>query len=369
MTGAEIALVAAIVLAVVMAGGLVVMVVALLRSRAAGDLGAERAAEEASRLRSALSDELGRNRSELGDAVSKLREEVNKRLAESTQTTGERLDGSAKRVDSRLEAVAKRIADVGKSLAAMDESHKQIRELARDIAGLQKILQPPKLRGGLGELLMENALREVLPETQFALQHTYADGKRVDAVIRLGERAVPVDSKVPLDAFRRMMEADGAERTKLRRDFVRDVKLRIDETASYIRPGEGTFDFALMYVPAENVYYEAVLKSPETAESITSYARKRKVVIVSPNSFFAYLQAIAVGLKGLKVEERAEEVILELGRLGREFAVFAEEFRLVGRHVSNAAGKFQEAENRLAKFAARLEALESLEGDPPGEDS
>jgi len=356
VNGAEIALV---IFGVVLLGalvGIVILAAALLRSRGAGTA----ATEEASRLRSELSGEFARGRTETAEALTNLRKELNERLDLSARSTGERLEGSAKRVDERLEAVAKRIGEVGKSIAAMGEAQKRIRELAQDIAGLEKILQPPKARGGLGELLLENALREVLPEANFALQHGFTDGTRVDAVIKLEGRLVPVDSKFPLESFRRMTGAESEDdRRAAERDFKKDVKTRIDETATYIRPGEGTFDFALMYVPAENVYYEAVLGSPDEKGTIAAYARSKKVVPVSPNSLYAYLQVIALGLSGLKLEERAEEIGRELGLLGREFGVVAEEFRLLGRHLKNASAKWDDTDKRLTKFADRLEAIKS----------
>jgi len=367
MTGTEIAL---ILLGVGMLAAVVavaVLAAALLRAKGAGPAGAE----EASRLRSEISGELDRSRTETRDTLAGLRKVLDERLDGSSKLVGDRLDSSSKLVGQRLEAVTKRVAEVGKSLAAMDESHKQIRDLAKDIAGLQEILRPPKARGGLGELLLENALKEVLPEPSFEMEHMFSDSKRVDAVIKLGGKLVPVDSKFPLDSFRRLTDAKSEEDRKVaRRDFKKDVMLRIDETASYIRPGEGTFDFALMYIPAENVYYETILKDDGAKVSIAEHARSKKVIPVSPNSLYAYLQAIALGLKGLKIEERAEKIMKDLLRLGREFKVFSDEFRLVGKHLGNASGKFEDAERRLTKFDARLESIQSDpledEGDTGG---
>ncbi len=345
-----------------------VAIVALVIIVAAGRRGGG-GAEEAAAMQSALAEELRQGRGELADSLTRLREELNDRLEQSSRTTGERLDGSHKLVDERLGTVVKRISDIGKELAAMGEAHNQIRDLAKDIAGLQRILQPPKARGSLGELLLENALREVLPESSFEMEYMFADSKRVDAAIKLSDKLVPVDSKFPLDSFKRLTEAESDEARKAaKRDFKKDVMVRIDETASYIRPGENTFDFALMYIPAENVYYETILKDDGAKVSIAEHARSKKVIPVSPNSLYAYLQAIALGLQGMKIEERAGNIMKELGRLGREFNVFAEEFRLVGKHLGNASGKFDESERRLAKFADRLEAIESLSGDGPSPD-
>src|SRR5207249_2665589 len=199
---------------------------------------------------------------------------------------------------------------------------------------LAQVLKSPKMRGGLGETLLERLLDEMLPREHWTTQHGFRSGEKVDAAITIGERIVPVDAKFPLENFRRMLgESDDTQRRQHRKAFARDVKLRVDEIAKkYILPDEGTYDFALMYVPAENVYYEIAVR-PEDAEDepIAAYALSRRVVPVSPNSIFAYLQVIVLGLKGLRIEANARRIQEDLARLGGDVAKLRGPLATLGR--------------------------------------
>jgi DNA recombination protein RmuC len=189
-------------------------------------------------------------------------------------------------------------------LGQVAEMATRMESLGREIEELQGILKAPKLRGNMGEASLEEFLRQVLPPGAFEIQHRFAGGQAVDAVIRLRDHLVPVDAKFPLESFQRMVGAeDDTARKTARKEFEKSVKGRIDEIADkYIRPGEGTFEFALMYIPAENVYYEVIIKDENLGDqgSLLAYATSRRVVPVSPNSFFAYLSTIATGLKGCR---------------------------------------------------------------------
>jgi DNA recombination protein RmuC len=179
---------------------------------------------------------------------------------------------------------------------------------------------------------------------------------------------VPVDAKFPLENFQKMLAAQSDdERKSWRRKFVSDVRKHADAIASkYILPDEGTFDFALMYIPAENVYYETIIKDDNFGEekSVSAYAIERKVIPVSPNSLYAYLQAIVLGLRGMKVEERAQEIIESLSRLKGDLDRFRGEFETLGTHIGNAWKKYEEADKRLVKFEDRLESVEGKHLDP-----
>ncbi len=285
------------------------------------------------------------------------------------QTLQEQLKGVDSRFGSMQEAVnlslrsaSESMGKIGEQLGGLGKSAERILEVGQDISALQDILQPPKLRGGLGELLLEQLLAQVLPAASFQTQYRFRSGEIVDAVITLPEGLIPVDSKFPVDSFKRLLEAEGEDaRGRLRREFVRDVKARIDEVAKYVRPDEGTLDFALMYVPAENVYYEAILGAD--AESPMTYALERRVYLVSPNTFHALLQALLRGLNVLKVQEHAEEMMGRLGQLRREFDRFRGEFDVLGTHVSRAKNKYDELDRMAGRLGDRL-AL-SLEGPQP----
>jgi DNA recombination protein RmuC len=190
----------------------------------------------------------------------------------------------------------------------------------------------------------------------------FSNGERVDAVVRLGEKLVPIDSKFPLDNFKRIIECKTEEeRRTSQKVFYRDVKRHIDDIASkYIVPQEGTYDFALLYIPAENVYYETITKDDSFGEEkgILNYALKKKVIPVSPNSFYAYLQVIVLGLKGFQIERHALEIQALLAGLGKELKAFQEDFQLVGKHLNNALSKFDDARKKLDKFNFKLEQIE-----------
>ena len=292
---------------------------------------------------------------QMGQLVSN----VNERLKESSEV----LQKSQQSLGERLDNAARVVGNVQKSLGSLEEANRKIYEVGKDIASLQEILRAPKLRGGLGEFFLGGLLGQILPSDHFTTQFSFRSGEKVDAVIKLGGSLVPVDSKFPLENFKRMLEGvTEDDKNKARRQFVADVKKHIDAIATkYILPDEGTYDFALMYIPAENVYYETIIKDDAAGvdRNISQYALSKKVIPVSPNSFYAYLQAIVLGLKGMKIEERAKEIIQYLGRLEGDFSRFKEEFNLVGKHIGHAQSSFQSADKRLDQFGQKLLAAEA----------
>ena len=298
--------------------------------------------------------QMGQLNSNLSNQFNQLLSQMNLRLKESSELIQETNKGLGERMDG----VTRVFGDVKGSLGKLDEASQRIFEVGRDISGLKQILQAPKIRGGLGELFLENLLSQMLPTEHYVLQHPFKSGIKVDAAIRLGGSLIPVDAKFPLPAFQKILDAqDDAERKAARTLFVKDVKKRIDEVSKYILPDEGTFDFALMYIPAENVYYEVITRDGE--EAIGDYALARKVIPVSPNTMYAYLQAIALGLRGMKIEEHAKEISDTLGRLKGDLGRFKEHFDTLGKHLNNSRSKYDEASSVLAKFEAKLEGIES----------
>jgi len=253
-------------------------------------------------------------------------------------------------------------------LGQLQESTQSMIRIGQDISSLQDILKAPKLRGILGELFLEELLRQLLPQDRYVLQYGFRSQEKVDAVILLGPGMVPVDSKFPLESFKRHLQAGAEEdRRRARRQFNQDVKKHVDSIAQkYILPEEGTFDFALMYIPAENVYYETIVKDegdPE-GESLVAYALARKVIPVSPNSFYAYLQAIVLGLRGLRIEQSAKEILSSLAQLANDFRKFDEDFEKLGSHLTNTKSTFDRAQKRLDRFKQQLDSIESQETTP-----
>jgi DNA recombination protein RmuC len=291
---------------------------------------------------------------------------LERRLQALAETLDRRLGDLDTKVDSRLQNASETSSRIHERLGKLGEATAQMNDRVKDLARLEQALKPPKARGGFGELLLENLLRDRLPSSHYQLQYGFKNGERVDAVIRV-ERLVPIDAKFPLDNFHRLVEATGeSERQAHEKALGRDLKAHIDAIASkYIRPAEGTYDFAFMYVPSEAVYYELVCG--KTGDLYT-YALKQRVFPVSPTTFSAYLQVIVFGLRGLQVEKHAQEVMAQITQLQKDFGRFREDFELVGTHLGRAQSKFGEAEKRLDRFENRLEqstehdAIETVDG-------
>ena len=257
------------------------------------------------------------------------------------------------------------LGDVKKDLGKMEEVTREVLHKAKDISNLENLLRAPKFRGGIGELFLGDLLAQILPPKHYDLQYKFKSGEKVDAIIKIGNNLVPIDSKFPLENFKKYMgEEDEKSKEDLRKKFVADVKKHITEIADkYILPDEGTFDFALMYIPAENVYYETILKDETFGEerSIYSISLKKRVIPVSPNSFYAYLQVIVLGLKGLQIEKEAQSLFQSLARLQGDLGRFKKDFQVLGSHLVNAKTKFDDAEKRLERFSDKLEIVSGEE--------
>ena len=290
-----------------------------------------------------------------------VRSEAGAQLAERNADVDRRLEAMTSTLDRRLENTSQTAGEIHRRLGELGRANEEILARANDLKRLEQALRPPKARGGFGELLLENLLRDRLPATAFALQHGFAGGERVDAVIKV-DRLVPIDSKFPLDNFERMLGAENdIERQQFEKLFARDVKSHVDAIGGkYIRPDEGTYDFAFMYLPSEAIYYE--LACGKTG-ALLAYAHDKRVLPVSPTTLTAYLQVIVLGLKGLQIEQHAQEVMAYCSRLQSDFGKFKEDFELVGTHVGRAQNKFMDAQKRLGRFESKLEQA----GEAPAE--
>lgn len=279
--------------------------------------------------------------------VLRISSQVNERLNQMNQSIQE----ANKIIGQSLGSATNIFGNVQASLGRLEETNKRVYEVGKDISGLQELLRAPKFRGKMGEVFLENLLSQVLPKEYYQPQYKFKSGDTVDAVIKLGERIVPIDAKFSLENFKKSLDSpDEQEKNIYRRKFIQDVKMRIDEVASkYILPGENTYDFGLMYIPAENVYYEIII-----TQDLFSYSAQKKVFMVSPNTFYAYLQVICLGLKGLKVEENAREILKNLGMLAGEIGKFREDFDLLGMHLLNAGRKYEDSQKKLERFSDKL---------------
>jgi DNA recombination protein RmuC len=294
-----------------------------------------------------------------------LRTESARDLAERNAEVDRRLEAMTATMDRRLETATKTTSAIHQQLGQLGQANAEILARANDLKKLEQALRPPKARGGFGELLLGNLLRDRLPHDAYQLQYGFKTGERVDAVIRV-ERLVPIDAKFPLDNFERLVDADTDDQRALHeRAFARDLKNHVDAIAGkYIRPDEGTYDFALMYLPSEGVYYELVCGK---SGALLQYAHEKRVFPVSPTTFTSQLQVIALGLKGMAIEQRAHEVMGYVAQLQGDFSRFRTDFEVVGKHIGNAQSKFAEAEKRLDRFDTKLERAAETEAElePP----
>ncbi|HSK16119.1 MAG TPA: DNA recombination protein RmuC [Gaiellaceae bacterium] len=338
--------------------GTVVLVLLLAAALAAGGVWLVRVVRaELAGLRAESTDRLGERSTDIDRRLAGMTETMDRRFGELDTKVDRRLGELDVKVDRRLAGMSETSDKIHERLGKVDEATAQMNERAKEFQRFEQLLRPPKARGGVGELLLANLLADILPAARFDLQHGFRSGERVDAVIRLDDALIPVDAKFPLDNFQRFVEAeDDATRDLHAKALARDVKGHVDAIAQkYIRPDEGTYEFALMYLPAEAVYYELVCNRIGGDASPLAYAQERKVIPVSPSTFHAYLLVLVQGLKGLKIEEHAREVMTYVADLNRDFARFKADFDLVGKHLGNAHTKYAESERRLSRFETKLE--------------
>jgi DNA recombination protein RmuC len=245
-------------------------------------------------------------------------------------------------------------------IGELQGTNKQMLQVGTEVRRLQDILSSPKLRGQMGEWSLENLLSQILPKDSYELQYTFKDGKVVDALIKMADYSVSVDAKFLLPSFEKIIKAEtDEEKTKLRKQFLKDVTAHIDKIASdYIRPAEGTLDFALMYIPAENIYYETIVKYAGETQDILQYSLDKKVIPVSPNLLYVYLMTVVMGLHGLQIEKQAAEIRQNLKRLNASFADFLSNWDTLGTHLRNAYSKYEDGQKKLDRFGLQLSQIQ-----------
>lgn len=305
-----------------------------------------------------LGREIGQLSQTLSTELRGLTDQVGRQLS-TTADLLQRQDGT---LGERLSAVHVVVADVRERLGALSETGRRITELAQDIASLQEILRAPKSRGIFGEWLLSDLLAEVLPKDRYQVQYAFKGGTIVDAAIFLEGQIVPVDSKFPASGFERLAAATtDEERRKHKRALVRDAQKHADMIAQkYIRPEEGTADFALMYIPAEGVYVELLTPTGEDQDFL-AYAWERRVVPCSPNTFYAYLRSVAMGLRGLALAKDVQAVLGELRGLEELLEGLAREMDTLGNHLRNAQRRYEDAASILQNVQGKLTRLASKE--------
>ncbi len=284
-------------------------------------------------------------------------------LQRMSQTVRTDTDSLSQRIETRLEGIDTRVNQtindtqhksqalvqgIFEKLGEVSTATTNVAEQAKQFTLLQDLLKPPKARGGIGEAMLEQLLRQVLPPKSFETQHRFKSGAIVDAVVRLNDRIVCIDSKFPLPNYKRICDADTeAERIDAERAFASDVAGHIKDISSrYIVPEEDTFDFALMYVPAEGVYGE-VLRLSHRGQLLFEAAIEARVIPLSPLTMYGYLQTIAFGLKCLSIEKNAEKILDFCGQLTEDMRRFSDEYETLGKHLGNARNKYEDGARKL----------------------
>jgi len=259
-------------------------------------------------------------------------------------------------LSASLQSSQKVLGELYSQIGQLQGTNKQMMQIGTEVRRLQDILISPKLRGQMGERSLENLLANILPADTYELQHTFKDGKMVDALIKLADFSVPIDAKFPLPGFEKVVKAENdEERVKLRKQFLKDCTNHIDKIASaYIRPVEGTLDFAIMYIPAENVYYETIVKYAGETQDVLQYALDKKVIPVSPNLLYAYLMTVVMGLHGLQIEKQAAEIRQNLKKLNSSFAEYISNWDTLGKHLRNAYNQYDEGQKKLDRLGLQL---------------
>jgi DNA recombination protein RmuC len=258
-------------------------------------------------------------------------------------------------VQRQLSQSAKLVADVTQRLTKLDETNRRVVDVADELKTLQNVLQNPKQRGVFGEYYLESVLDNILPPKNFQMQYRFADGEIVDAVVFLEKgQILPIDSKFSLENYNRMVgESSKLEREKLLAKVRTDLKMRIDETSKYIRPSENTMDFAFMFIPSESLYYDLLIGDVGTGSSardLIEYAfRDKKVIIVSPTSFMAYLQTVLQGLRSLQIEEQAKDIQIRVGKLGQHISKFEDYMQKLGNALGTTVNHYNAAHKELGK--------------------
>jgi DNA recombination protein RmuC len=263
-----------------------------------------------------------------------------------------------------LQASQQTLNNLHTRIGELQGTSQQMLQVGVEVKRLQEILTSPKLRGQMGEWSLETQLANILPQESYCLQYGFKDGRIVDALIRLSDFSVSIDAKFPLPAFQKILDATtDAERKKNRRQFIKDVTVHIDKIAqAYIRPAEGTLDFALMYIPAENVYYETVVQHESDATELMRYGLAKKVIPVSPNLLYAYLMTVAMGLHGLQIERQAGEIRKNLEKLNADLHAFVSSWDTLGGHLRNANGKYEDTRKHLDRFTLQLQQITGENG-------
>ncbi|MFA6107043.1 MAG: DNA recombination protein RmuC [Patescibacteria group bacterium] len=321
----------------------------------------------------------------LNEQNKELRQAMDFKLAETHRTTEEQFRTTQDQLGQTMRTAhaiannsAKLISEVTERLTKLDETNKQVVDFSAQLQNLQDILRNPKQRGVLGEFFLEETLKNVLPPNSYQMQYAFKDGSIVDAAVFIKEKIVPVDSKFSLENYEKILDSrDSKEKEKFQKAFKQDLKGRIDETAKYIKPGEGTLDFAFMFIPSEAIYYDLLVNKVGAVQintrDLIEYAFcDKKVIIVSPTSFLAYLQTVLQGLRAMQIEESAKTIRANIEKLGRHIGSYDEFMKKLGasmsttvNHYNNAYKEFKKIDKDVVRITGGEASVETALIDRP----
>lgn len=296
---------------------------------------------------------------------------LQQQLNHISQVLDSKLAESNKTMQTQFHESARVIGDVRERLARLDETNRQVVGFADQLQNLQDILKNPKQRGILGEYYLETVLKNVLPPGSYQMQYSFKDGTIVDAAVIIDKRIIPIDSKFSLDNYNRMLECrDPNEKKKYESAFVNDLKARIEETSKYVKPEEKTMDFAFMFIPSEAVYYDLLINKVgaivEDTNNLIYYASKKKVVIVSPTSFLAYLQTVLQGLRSQKISEEAQLIIKRVEDLRKHIFTYSEYLNRLGQHLNTTVSTYNKAGKEFEKIDKDVVKIAGVPNGGPG---
>ncbi len=322
--------------------------------------------------------------SQLSGQNSELRQELDRKLSETHRTNQKQFGQTTKIVQDITSQSAKLIADVTEKLTKLDETNKQVVNFSAQLQNLQDILKNPKQRGVLGEFYLEETLRNVLPPSSYQMQYKLGKDEQtgkdliIDAVVFVKDKIIPIDAKFSLDNYEKILNTNDAElRGKLEKKFKQDLKDKIDETAKYVKPEEKTMEFAFMFIPSEAIYYDLLVNKVgavkvNTRDLIEYAFRDKKVIIVSPTSFLAYLQTVLQGLKAMQIEEKAKEIKKNIEKLSKHMSSYDEFMKKLGvsmsttvNHYNNAYKEFKKIDKDVIKVTGGESKIEVLKIDKP----
>jgi len=315
---------------------------------------------------------------QLSSQNGELRQELDRKLSETNRTAQEQFGQTTRIVQDITSQSARLIADVTEKLTKLDETNRQVVNFSAQLQNLQDILKNPKQRGVLGEYYLEETLKNVLPPNSYQMQYAFKNGTIVDAVVLVKDKIIPIDAKFSLENYEKILNTNDPEaRKRLEQQFKQDLKNRIDETAKYVKPEEKTMEFAFMFIPSEAIYYDLLVNSVGTVKvntrDLIEYAfRDKKVIIVSPTSFLAYLQTVLQGLKAMQIEEKAKEIKANIEKLTRHLSSYEEFLKKLGvslsttvNHYNNASTEFKKIDKDVMKITEGKSKVEVLKIDRP----